>query len=267
MNIAAFLKVDLSLAYLSLKSNSIGTAGGIAIAQALQLNESLLQFDISYNSIKDPAGFEFASMLQVNNRLTNLHFNGCEFSAGSIIALSTVLVNNSNIVTFDLTDNRSNFSVLSQTLQNDTIKHLSGMIKQNKHLIELGLGKLGITDWSTIDHLAPALKMATTLKILDLSCNKISRDGAVAICRALHKHQSIKTLKLSCCNILDEGAEAIGLMLANNDDINKLYLEYNGITGIGLEEIAKGVVANQSLNTLALWGNKWDIGACMVHCA
>jgi Ran GTPase-activating protein (RanGAP) involved in mRNA processing and transport len=85
----------------------------------------------------------------------------------------------------------------------------------------MGMAKLGITDWATVDLLAPALKIATTVRILDLSCNKIGRDGGVAIFKALHNNTSLKSLKLGCCSILDEGAEAAGEMLSYNRDLQK----------------------------------------------
>jgi hypothetical protein len=197
---------------------------------------------------------------------------GCGLDSGSLIAFATVLNNNDTITSIDFSDNRSCFSTLSQTLQHDTIKHLSCMvevsfrshnrIQQNYTLLEMGMSKLGITDWTSVDLLAPALKIASTIRILDLSCNKIGRDGGVAIFKALHQNQSIKSLKLGCCQILDEGAEAAGEMLVKNQVLQKLYLEYNGITGTGLEAIARGVLQNSSLLTLGLWGNEWDVGAC-----
>lgn len=103
---------------------------------------------------------------------------------------------------------------------------------------------------------------ATTLNVLDLSCNKIGRDGAVAIFKSLRKNETLSCLKMGCCAILDEGAEAAGDMLIQNNSIEKLYLEYNGITGVGLIAIAKGLSRNKSLKTLALWGNDWDVAAC-----
>lgn len=94
-------------------------------------------------------------------------------------------------------------------------------------MFEMGLAKLGITDWTIVDLFAPALKIASTIKILDLSCNKIGRDGGVAIFQALHHNKSLRSLKLGCCSILDEGAVAAGEMLLNNRELQKYSLRFN----------------------------------------
>ncbi|KAJ3224687.1 hypothetical protein HK099_008072 [Clydaea vesicula] len=262
MEIASYIKCDLTLEVLHLNSNNIGVEGGTAIAQALLINESLFTLNIAYNHIKDEGGMEFASMLQINKKLCTLNLSGCSLNARSIIALSTVLQNNSTMKSITLTDNRSNLSTLTQSLQNDVVMHLSRMLKLNTFLQEIGLAKLGITDWSTIDMLSKALKISNGLRVLDLSCNKISRDGGVAICQALHDHPTLRTLKLSCCSILDEGAEAVGEFLSKNKEINNLYLDHNGISGVGLEAIAKGIMESRSLFRITLWGNIWDVAAC-----
>jgi hypothetical protein len=53
------------------------------------------------------------------------------------------------------------------------------------------------------------------------SRNKISRDGGVAIFKALARHPNISTLILSKCSIQDEGAYAVNEFLLVNASLKK----------------------------------------------
>ncbi|KAJ3212140.1 hypothetical protein HDU67_004010 [Dinochytrium kinnereticum] len=186
--IASFLKDDKYLRILKLNSNSIGPDGGIAIAKALNINETLQVIDISDNSIADPGGMEIAAMLQINTALSHIYMRGCNLAANSLIAIFTVLQNNQTIEFLDISNNESHQSRLTQSLQNDLIMHLSRMLKINRTIKTINLSKFGITDWTMADCLSAAIKANIGIRNLDLSCNRITRDGGVALCQALYKH-------------------------------------------------------------------------------
>jgi Ran GTPase-activating protein (RanGAP) involved in mRNA processing and transport len=98
-----------------------------------------------------------------------------------------------------------------------------------------------------------------------MSRNRISRDGGVALCKALKGSLSIRVLNLNFCAVQDEGAFAFAEFLSQSKTIQTLYLENNKISGTGLIAIAKALEKeNSSLETIRLWGNYWDTAACEV---
>ncbi|ORX55293.1 RNI-like protein, partial [Piromyces finnis] len=94
--------------------------------------------------------------------------------------------------------------------------------------------------------------------------NKLTRDGCVALCAALQKHNSLKSLRLSHCTVQDEGADAVKELLLVNNVIESIYLDYNKITRIGIKCIADALKINKTLKVLLLWGNIWDTEACNI---
>ncbi|OAJ44014.1 hypothetical protein BDEG_27312 [Batrachochytrium dendrobatidis JEL423] len=215
--IAKVLKDDNAMETLILKSNNIGSEGVIAITKSLAYNEKLIHLDLSENNIGDDGGMAMASLLQSNNYVSNL----------------------------DLSNNLSSASNRSQTLVNDVMMHFSKTIQLNYAITHLNFSKMGITDWNMCDLLASALKANKNIETLNLSCNRISRDGGVALCNALMKHSSVNNLILSCCSIQDEGAIAIAQ-----------------ISNTGLVAIAKALRNNSGVKYISLWGNQWGETSC-----
>ncbi|KAJ3090521.1 hypothetical protein HK102_003454 [Quaeritorhiza haematococci] len=323
-------QADKYIRVLKLNSNQIGAKGCTALAHALHDNVTLSQLEIGYNAVGDEGGMQMAAMLQINTTLHQLSLRGCGITAQTLIALSTVLQSNDTLEAIDISDNSNHTSSLTQSLANDIMMHISRALKlnhnhikkkggkvsdsegedendvegrnrwsaQHRHrqrgLRELTMAKMQITDWSVADFLAEGIRSSGLVK-LDVSGNRISRVGGVAILQALHKHPTLRTLSLSCCSILDEGAEAVAEMLLNNNHIRCLRLDHNGITGRGLVAIAaalgssytppaadggtvsrrlsrrdtnpvpvsnKAVNPNRTLVNITLWGNKWDVTAC-----
>ncbi|KAJ3039897.1 hypothetical protein HDV00_011680 [Rhizophlyctis rosea] len=256
------LKDDVQLEVLNLTSNNIGSEGAGAIAKALHVNDKMHTLHLGSNPLKDEGGMHFAEMLQINTTLNTLHLPHASLSATSLIAFSTVLRNNTSLQTFNLSDNLSPSSSLTQSLANDVMMHISRMLCLNYTLRNIELAKMGITDWICVEYLTKAIKTNMRLMSVDLSCNRITRDGGVALFRAIHKHPSLITLKLSCCSVQDEGAEAAAEMLLNNFNLKSLYLDHNSITGKGLIALAASLDKNKSLKHITLWGNKWTTPAC-----
>lgn len=262
--IARFLLDNKSLESLILKSNEIGSHGAACISKALHINEFLKHLDISCNPIGQDGGMAIASMLQINNTLKKLEIYSCSMNSVAIIALATVLHNNSSLNYIDFSDNFQNTHNLTQSVQNAIMLHVSNMIKYNYSISDLRMKKMCITDWAMVDYLEKTIKVNTNLRILDLSSNKLTRDGCVALCSALHYHPSLKSLRLSHCTVQDEGADAVKELLLVNEVIEGIFLDYNKITNIGIKCIAEALKINKSLKIILLWGNIWDMEACNI---
>jgi Ran GTPase-activating protein (RanGAP) involved in mRNA processing and transport len=159
---------------------------------------------------------------------------------------------------------------LSQSLLNDVMTHLSSALKVNYGLKVLNLSKLGLTDFIMVNMLSPAIYENKNLETLNLSCNRITRDGGVSLGVALAYHPSINFLKLSCCAIQDQGAHAIAKLLETNTKLKeyvkltRIYLDYNKITGDGLIALANVLTRNVMIRYIAVYGNQWDQPSCQV---
>ena len=86
-----------------------------------------------------------------------------------------------------------------------------------------------------------------SFKMLILSNNNISCDGAIAVAEALHNNDSVTSLDLSNNNISDGGAVALAQALHHNSTLEWLHLDGND--GIG-EEGTRQLVAALTLKTL-----------------
>ncbi|KAL6595933.1 RNI-like protein [Neocallimastix sp. 'constans'] len=262
--IARFLLDNKSVKSLILKSNDIGSRGAACISKALHINEHLSHLDISCNPIGQEGGLAIASMLQINTSLKKLEVYSCSLNSVAVIALATVLRNNTTLTYIDFSDNFQNTHNLTQSVQNALMLHIANMIKYNSYLYDLRMQKMCITDWAMVDFLEKTIKINTELRVLDLSSNKLTRDGCVALCSALHYHQSLKSLRLSHCTVQDEGADAVKELLLANEVIEGVFLDYNKITRIGIKSIADALKVNKNLKIILLWGNIWDTEACNI---
>jgi hypothetical protein len=181
-----------------------------------------------------------------------------------MIAIATVLQSNNNILQLDISNNILSTAGLSQSLLNDVMTHWAMAIKVNYGLKILNLSKLGITDHIMVNLLGPAIRENRNLETLNLSSNRITRDGGVALSFALTTHPALNYLKLSCCSIQDEGAFAVAKLLETNTKIKEIYVDYNRITGTGLMKFAEMLEKNVMIRYIALWGNQWDQPSCEV---
>ena len=88
------------------------------------------------------------------------------------------------------------------------------------------------------------------LKILNLSRNKISDDGAKIISEYIKSHTYLLELNLSMNAINDDGARDIAEAICVNTVLQKLNLSNNHITSEGARKIAEAIQANTTLCTL-----------------
>ena len=92
-------------------------------------------------------------------------------------------------------------------------------------------------------------------KILNLSSNKISNHGALAISDCIKSHTSLLELNISMNTISDHGARGIAEAIQVNTVLQKLDLSTNKITYNGAAAISDSIKTNTSLQALNMSGN------------
>ena len=106
---------------------------------------------------------------KINTSLKKLEVYSCSLNSVAVIALATVLRNNTTLTYIDFSDNFQNTHNLTQSVQNALMLHIANMIKYNSYLYDLRMQKMCITDWAMVDFLEKTIKINTELRVLDLS--------------------------------------------------------------------------------------------------
>lgn len=167
-------------------------------------------------------------------------------------------------------------SLSGKLLDIQQVKVLFGALALNKSLIKLDLSfnhlKLEEYDWKRLvvtDHGASfirLLKQHPTLKILDLSDNRLTTGDAVLIADVLASQSTLTELNLSGNPIYDEGLLPIAEALKTNHSLTSLYMDTNNYSGCNFKDksvipLASALTMNKTLKTLLFSGKITDASA------
>ncbi|NXH18200.1 LRC34 protein, partial [Bucco capensis] len=256
-HMAAFLQEDSTLRYLNLMFNDIGTSGAELIAEALHRNKTLLYLRMTGNKIGNKGGMFFASMLQINSTLEKLDLGDCDLGMECLIAIATALTQNKSLKAINL--NRP----LLYSQEEETTVHIALMLKTNSCLVELHLGKHGMKTFG-LKRLCEGLYTNSSLRYLDLSCNKITHDDVKVLGQLLKQNQTLEILDLNANRIEDDGAMFLSEALAlHNRTLQALSVVSNNISGKGLVALSEAMKTNMELSCIYIWGNKFDEATCI----
>lgn len=109
-----------------------------------------------------------------------------------------------------------------------------------------------------VTYIAQVLKRNRTLKVLNLSGNRIEPAGLTALAEALKYNSTLETLDLSgnpCCGPSLEGIAALRTMFTVNHTLKRLFLSDTGMTTDGAIDLAEFVPENRGLLHLDLTTN------------
>ncbi|XP_032407931.1 leucine-rich repeat-containing protein 34 isoform X1 [Xiphophorus hellerii] len=247
---------DTMLRSLDLTFNNIQTNGAEVLASSLQGNSSLLSLRLSGNKIGRKGGLNLAGMLRVNMTLQELELGECDLEMQSMIALSTALKNNTTLRSVDVS------RALLFSLLEEWAVHFSKMLPVNNSLVELHLGKMGLTD-TGMERLSEGLKLNHRLRYLDLRCNRVSRDGALHLSRVLKENSPLEVIDLSSNRIEDPGAEYLSeAICCKGSVLRELSVCRNNISTRGLLSLAGALSNSPTLTHIYIWGNHLEEPVC-----
>lgn len=109
-----------------------------------------------------------------------------------------------------------------------------------------------------VTYIAQVLKRNRTLKVLNLSANRIEPQGLAALAEALKYNSTLETLDLSgnpCCGSSLEGIAALRTMFTVNHTLKRLFLSDTGMTTDGAIDLAEFIPENRGLLHLDLTSN------------
>ncbi|KAI0646342.1 RNI-like protein [Trametes meyenii] len=117
-----------------------------------------------------------------------------------------------------------------------------------------------------ITYIAQVLKRNRTLKVLNLSENKLDVQGLTTIAEALKYNSCLETLDLSknpCCGPGLEGIQSLRTAFTLNSALKRLFLASTGMTSAGAIALAEFLPESASLLHLDLTMNNLDLAGVM----
>ncbi|XP_075996614.1 leucine-rich repeat-containing protein 34-like [Genypterus blacodes] len=250
-HLAALMK-ESALSSLNLMYNQIQADGAQVLAESLQCNSSLLALSLSGNKLGNTGAMHIASALQVNNTLQEVQLADCDLGTQSVIAFTIALKSNTCLHCVDIS------RPLLFSHQEEWAEHCGLMLQVNCSLVELHLGKMGLSD-SGLQRLTAGLQLNHSLRYLDLSCNLLSCDAAQLVAELLQQNATLHILDLSSNHIQDEGAENLSQALTRPGcSLTELSVCRNSIGTDGLLSLAQAVKVNSTLTHMYIWGNQLE---------
>ncbi|KAK9527442.1 hypothetical protein VZT92_014004 [Zoarces viviparus] len=245
-----------SLRSLDLMFNDIRGDGAEVLAKSLQCNSTLLSLRLSNNKIENRGAMQLASMLQVNSSLRELELANCDLDTQSVVAFSVVLKSNKTLRSVDVS------RPLLFSHQEEWAVHVAEMLAVNSSLVELHLGKMGMTD-TGMERLTRGLRLNGSLRYLDLRCNRVTRDGVRHLADLLKKNRTLEVVDLSSNRIEDEGAAYLSEAVAwPGCVLTELSVRSNNIRTEGLLSLAHALTVNTTLDHVYIWGNHLEEPVC-----
>jgi len=243
------LENSVSLQELNLLGNNITENGVKLLAQSLQKNSTLKSLRLTGNKIGNKGGMFLAQALQINKSLHHLDVGDCDLRIECIIALSTVLTQNTHLKAVVL--NRPIFF----SHQEEQAVHISRMLRMNSSLTEIHLEKFDLQDFG-LKMLCEGLLENCVLKYLNVSSNRFSRDGGHILANYLKENTPLEILDVSNNRLEDEGISMISNSLAlYNTHLLALSVRFNQIGPAGLYNLSQSLYHNKILKNLYVWGN------------
>ncbi|GAA5914654.1 hypothetical protein JCM6882_003592 [Rhodosporidiobolus microsporus] len=118
-----------------------------------------------------------------------------------------------------------------------------------------------------VGYIAQVLKRNRTLKVLNLSENKIDVQGLVAVSEALKYNNSLETLDLSfnpCCGPTSiDGVLALRSALMVTRSLKRVFLNHTALTSDGAIALAEFLPESRALHHLDLTDNQIDISGVL----
>ena len=206
------LRDNCTLVTLYLEGNEIGADGAAALSEALKVNRTLAMLDFLNNEIGDAGAAALSEALKVNSALTTLHLMNNNIGAAGAAALSEGLKVNGTLATLHLAHNKIGPTGAAA---------LSEALKVNRALVTLPLGKNEIGDAGAAA-LSEALKVNRALARLHLKYNDIGDAGAAALSEAAKMNVALIELHLDEHELNDAYRRQFASILQRNRQFSKL---------------------------------------------
>jgi len=257
--IVAVLSHNAKLQQLYLGKNILQAPGAIKIAKALQKISTLTIFDISDNNISDEAADDIAAVLACNTNLHSLDVSVNDLKAPGTAKILNAFQNLSVLTEFHMSQDKITIVAGEKTIKL-SICDVSSLIaftisNYNTSCLHTLILDNIMQQTDEIIKIAEGLTNICSLRLLDISCNKINHQAANDIANILSKNTNLQELYLGGNNLQSPGAIIISRKLRNIVTLTHLNMCNNNINHDASDNIAAVLLKNTSLHTLILSDN------------
>ena len=231
---------------LNMPDNSvIGCGGAVQLVSCLH-STKLRELDLSRTGISDPDFECLASYIHSTTSLQGLRIGWNDISVESIDSLCKALSGNSSMRTLDMSGCHL------------TTSHCVCLGQLLGHPIHCKIEELNLIHCSLTSgvEVVSGLNDNHTLRVLYMSDNQITSEGAVAIAAMLKRNSSLERLDLGLCSIVSSGGVELGAALERNKTLRVLGLSDNALGDDGVRGLCVGLENNSSLEELYLHGDE-----------
>ncbi|XP_074073496.1 NACHT, LRR and PYD domains-containing protein 3-like isoform X2 [Macrotis lagotis] len=253
----------------------------------LAKNQNLRELDLSGTELDNSAMKAFCSELsQSTFKLQKLSLSKCQLTASCCQLLSSLLKNNINLTSLDLSMNflgDEGMKVLCEVLRN-----------KNCNIQELRLSRCHFSN-SCCENFSSALKTHGKMKYLDLSENNLEDVGMNQICETLgNPDYNLQKLKLSQCHLTAACCQTLSTCIKNQSlthldvsgnilhdygmqllcealrhpscNLHKLFLSLCNLTDVCCQDLSSALKNNRSLIHLDLGCNNLSNNGVKLLC-
>jgi len=237
---------------LYLDDKVISDPGAIALAKTLPAHDETKVISLSNTGLTDQALSHVSGVVGKSN-VTSLHLSKNNLTSGGISGLASALAQNNTLTSLDLSDNK---------IDDSGIVALSEALSSKVHLAHLNLsgnnyGKGGaealLKAFGSGEHAA--------LTQLQLARNQLGDEGASTVSQLISTNHTVNNVNLSGNKISDNGSIALANSLASNEsEVTSIDLSNNNIGEKGALALSNAFDSNKSLIELNLSNNNFKSG-------
>ena len=240
--LASVILHNTGLEELHLNGNNLGE-GLLKVVKALKHISSIKSLDFGKNNISKEVSGELSLAIAANNKyLEDLHLSDTNLQYSAIVILKSLTT----------TSKLKNLNMNNNQLNEEAGEALASVILHNKGLEELYLSGNNLGEG--LFNVMKALQHITSLTILCLGNNKISKEVAIELALAIKSNKHLQKLWLNNSN-LRSSATVILQSLSTISTLKYLNLDSNQITEKAFEALASVIFHNTGLEELHLSGN------------
>ena len=239
ISISKGLEINTTLQILVVSHNKISDRGVVTISACLKHNNALQQLKMLHNQISDNGIINIGKALEINTTLQMLDVS--RDTTFDDILRDCYTTTNEGVTNEDNFQN-STLQKLDRScnsISNEGINALSKCLKNNNTLKEL------LISWKDCE-----FTFDGTRDFYNMSHRRLGIIGTILLSALLFHNDRIKKLDISCNNIFDDGAVAISEYLRVNKTCKELNMSNNDITIYGMISIAEGIKINTTLSLL-----------------
>ncbi|XP_062394323.1 protein NLRC5-like [Sardina pilchardus] len=217
------------------------------VADILQSPNSLIELDLSHNDLKG-CGVPFLSkgLCSPHSKLQTLRLCDCGISDDGYVCLALALmINPSCVKELDMSNNNpgeSAYKLLSATLE-DPYRKVEALQLNQYHLSK-----------TSCKMFASLLQRTTSLKVLDMSNNKVEDEGLGELSVGLQDPNcQLETLRLKQCHLSKAICAMFASVLQRTTTLRELDMSNNNLDDEGLQDLSVGLTGSTcQLETLRL---------------